>query len=146
MEKPHPALRRTPFVLLAATLVACSGGGAPTTPDEAPTPATFRALPGVPEYCRIKDLSGDGRVAVGRCDARAVRWVDGEPIVIDVPRDPVPVSAVYVYEAWQVSFDGSSGEPSPVAVRRAAGSTRSRWWHDARCCGAQSRPCRRRQG
>ena len=59
------------------------------------------------ERCRVKDLSGDGRVAVGDCGVRAVRWVDGVPSEIAIPGEPPPAEDVVSSVALAVSGNGS---------------------------------------
>lgn len=59
------------------------------------------------EQCRAAGLSGDGRVVVGACGARAVRWVDGVPSEIPVPGEPPPSDRVVVSQALAVSVDGT---------------------------------------
>jgi uncharacterized membrane protein len=70
-------------------------------------PVTLASPPGVPPPCVVNDLSGDGSVAVGRCDSIAVRWVDGEPFEIPVPPDDPPGDEPPAHEALAVSRDGS---------------------------------------
>jgi len=73
------------------------GGGPPSRLDP-PSGAETR--------CRVSDLSADGRVAVGGCGGTAVRWVDREPIVIDVAAAPPPNGVLY-NQAYATSEDGS---------------------------------------
>jgi hypothetical protein len=60
------------------------------------------------DHCRVLDLSGDGRIAVERCDRFAVRWVDSTPTVISVPDGDVPDSETVAHEGRSISADGST--------------------------------------
>jgi uncharacterized membrane protein len=73
------------------------GGGPPSTLDP---PA------GAETRCRVSDLSADGRVAVGACGVTPVRWVDREPLVINVAAAPPPNDVLYS-QAYATSEDGS---------------------------------------
>jgi len=77
--------------------------------DEAPVtlPAPV-TLSGIRAYCRANDVSGDGRIVVGRCDNVAVRWDDGVPSVIDVPSGEVPDGGTVAHQALHVSSDGAT--------------------------------------
>jgi hypothetical protein len=58
----------------------------------------------------VRDLSGDGRVAVGWCGAAAVRWVDGQAEALDVPgvRPSDPNLPPPAFDALQTSHDGAT--------------------------------------
>ena len=74
-------------------------------------PETLPALGGGDEFgerCVASDLSGEGRVVVGRCGVHAVRWVDGVPEEIPIPGEPPQQGDDVVSSAaLAVSVDGS---------------------------------------
>lgn len=74
------------------------GGGAPQVLEPAPSEE---------KRCRVRDLSADGRVAVGYCGTHAVRWVNGAPSVLGIS-GVAPPGEPLVSSTTAVSEDGNT--------------------------------------